>query len=110
MGAPFSKCVRISLASEDVAEDCQAGHAGNVADHMLQLEVHLRQRFLHMLDMLRRRGEQHGALAEITAQHADLVGRTEGASEQPEGVQPLDPLAVVPIALGPALDLLYLLW
>src|SRR5713101_7101752 len=76
---------------------------------MLQLDVHLGQRFLHMLDMLPGMGEQHRALAEITAQHTDLVSRTEGAREQTEGMQALNPLAVMPIALGSAFDLLHLL-
>jgi hypothetical protein len=100
---------RITLAGQDGADNRQAGHAGKVADHMLQLDVHLGQRFLHMLDMLRGMGEQHRALAEITAQHADLVSRTEGTREQTEGVQALNPLAVMPIALGSAFDLLHLL-
>src|SRR6266516_4140168 len=50
-----------------------------------------------MLNMVRAVGEEHLAVAEIAAQHADLVVGAEGRSEQPIGVQALQPLAVEPI-------------
>src|SRR6266545_6049900 len=99
----------MALASQDGADDRQPGDASDVADHMLQLDVHLRQRFLHMLDMLGGMGKQHRALPQITAEDADLISRPEGASEQPEGVEALNPLAVMHVTFGPALDLLDLL-
>ena len=39
----------VALAGHDVAQDAQAGHSGNVADHQRELHVHLDQRFLHAL-------------------------------------------------------------
>ena len=44
---------------------------------------------------------QHVALARQRAQDTDLVGRPEGAREQPEAHQLLQPLAVEHVGLGP---------
>jgi hypothetical protein len=91
------------------AEDRQPSRPSNVADHVLQLDVHLCQRFLHVLDVLGRVGQEHRALSEVAAQHTDLVGRPERTREEAEGVETLDPLAIMDVACGAALDLLYLL-
>ena len=55
--------------------------------------------------MVRGRGEQHLAMAQRAAQHAHLVGGTEGPGEQPLGVQALQPLAIEPIGFRPARDM-----
>jgi hypothetical protein len=62
-----------------------------------------------MLDVLARIGEEHGALAEVAAQHTDLVCRPERTGEQPKGMEALDPLAVMHIAFGPPPNFLDLL-
>jgi hypothetical protein len=41
---------------------------------------------LHVLDVVRGIGHQHRALAQVAAQHADLVVRAKGPGEQAEGV------------------------
>ena len=58
------------------------GHARHGADDRLQLEVHLRQRLVHVLDVLSRIGQEHGALPEVTAQPADLVRGPKRTGQQ----------------------------
>ena len=77
------------------------------ADHVGKLQVHLRQGLLHMLDMRGRITHQIHPLPHIGAQGAHLLGRAEGAFQQPIAVQPLQPLAVqhVALAAGHVLDM-----
>jgi len=44
----------IAFAPHDCPNDRHAGDAGNVGDDMMQLQVHLRQRLLHVLNVRRR--------------------------------------------------------
>jgi hypothetical protein len=62
--------------------------------------MHLGQGFLHVLDVLRRIGEQHRSLSQVIPQHIDLLGRAERARQQTEGVRPLQPLAVMHVTFG----------
>ncbi len=52
-------------------------------------------------------GQEHRALAEGTAQHTHLVGRPERPGQQAEGMEALDPLAVLHVTCGSALALLH---
>ena len=56
--AMLGEVLGIALARDDVAEDAQAGDAGDVADDQRQLHVHLDQRFLHALDVRARALDQ----------------------------------------------------
>ena len=99
----------VALAREECADDRHARHPGASADDVLQLEMHLREGFVPMLDMLACVGQEHGAMAEVTAQHTDLVRGTKRPGQEAEGMQALDPLAVMHVACGPTFDLLDLL-
>lgn len=70
----WGELYRIALTGEDR----DARHLVNVTDDVLQLEVHLGERLLHVLDMLAHIGEAHGALAQVTVQYADLFGGPKG--------------------------------
>ena len=70
-----------------------------------QLQVHQLQGLLHPLDVLGRQADQVGPLADVVAQGLGGVVGLEDGGQQAVGVQPLDPLAVAPVGLGPALDL-----
>lgn len=80
--------------------------AGDVADHLVELEVHLGQRLLHALNHGGAIADEGVAVTDVAAQDADLVVGAEGGREQPEGVQLLQPLAVLDVALsrGDVLD------
>ena len=57
----------VALPGHDVAQDAQAGHSGNVADHQRELHVHLDQRFLHALHEGARALDERGPMPEISA-------------------------------------------
>src|SRR5437870_9280951 len=46
-----SQSVRITLARHYGADDAHAGCAGDIRDHMMDLQIHLSECFLHMLDV-----------------------------------------------------------
>jgi hypothetical protein len=96
----------LALAREDSFEDGHTGHARDVTAYLGELEVHLLQGLWHMLNMVRGIDEQHLAVAQIAAQHAYLVSGTESPSEQPIGVEALEPLAVEPIGFRAPRDTL----
>jgi hypothetical protein len=48
----------VALPSHDRADDGHARHAGDVCHHVMELQVHLGQRFLHVLDVGGRRIQQ----------------------------------------------------
>ena len=82
MASEFLQCGSRSFASstgsrsplKDGLYDPHACHPGNIADHMGELEVHLLQSLLHVLDVMGGIGDQHRALSQIAAQDADLIG------------------------------------
>ena len=72
---------------------------------LVRLDPPLRQRLLHVLHTAAAVACRTGPLADVGAQLADAVRRTERAPEQAEAHQPANPLAVQHVALAPA-DLL----
>ena len=59
-----------------------------------------------MLYVVRAIGEEHLAVAQIAAEHADLVGGAKGGGEEPVGMQALQPLAIETIGFRSAGDTL----
>jgi hypothetical protein len=51
----------VALPSEDRSDDRQAGHPGDVAHDMGQLQVHLLEHFLNVLDVVGGVGHEHRA-------------------------------------------------
>ena len=92
--------LRIALSGEKGADDAQAGDAGDVADHVVELEIHLDQGFLHVLDVGGGGLDEPGALAPVGAQDADLIGGAEGGGQQAVGVELLQPLAILDVGLA----------
>src|SRR5712692_799419 len=76
--AQLGELLRIPLTAQDRLENRQPGDTGDIADHVLEFEVHLGERLLHVLDMLPSICYQHSPLAQVTAQHTDLLGWTKG--------------------------------
>ena len=92
----------VPFASHHRAHDPLAGHAHDVAQHVVELHVHLRQRFLHVLHAAAAVAGRTRALAYVGAQLADAVRWPERALEQSVTHQLADPLAVQNVALATA--------
>ena len=67
---------------------------------VLELDVHLCQSLLHVLHAPRGRADEGLPLPHEASQDANRVLRPEGAAEQPEGMQLLNPLAIQNVALA----------
>jgi hypothetical protein len=76
-----SQHVGIALAVHDRADDAHPGHARDVRGDVMELQVHLGQRLLHVLDMGRRVIQQPLALTQIGPQRRDLALRPEAAPQ-----------------------------
>src|SRR5688572_30684175 len=91
---------RIAAAGHDVAEDPQAGDAGDVADDERELDVHLDQRLLHALHERARAFDERGAVSKIAAQRDDPIRGTEAPAQQAEDVEVAEPFAVGNVTLA----------
>ena len=94
------KHTRVALAGHDRADDAHACGAGDVRHDMMQLQVHLRERLLHVLDMRGGVVQQPLALAQVVPQRRNPELRTETRPQQPMLVQPLQPLGVGHVGLA----------
>ena len=63
---------RISFTRNQGGDDPHPGFAGHVGHHVMELDVHLHQRLLHMLDVRRTVVQQALTLAQIGAQCGQL--------------------------------------
>lgn len=66
---------------------------------MMQLKVHLHERFLHVLDVRRRILQQALALPKVRPERRPRLGRVKAASQEAILVQLLEPLGIVDICL-----------
>ena len=66
----------------------------------MDLQIHLRQRFLHVLHMHRSRFHQVGPMTAQRTQGADRCLRTERATQQTHRMQVLQPLTVAYVRLA----------
>ena len=72
----------------------------DVSDDVMELQVHEGQRLLQVLDMGGRVVHMPLAQAKIGAQRGDLALGAEARTQQAAGMQALQPLGVVDVALA----------
>ena len=82
----------VTLAGEDGADDAQAGGAGDVGNDVMELNVHLGQRLLHMLDVRGRVLKKTLALTHVGSQHRNLSFGSKAGPQQSKRMEPLQPL------------------
>ena len=103
--AVLGQHLRIPLPRQDRVEDGQARDPGDVADRVVELEIHLGEGLLHVLGVGGRQMNQGVAVPEQGADGADRLRRAEGPPQEADGMEVLEPLAVLDIRL-PARDVL----
>jgi hypothetical protein len=92
----------VAHCGQHIPHDCQAADAGEVAEHRLQVEIHLGQGLLPPVNAGGSGFHQGLAMAHIAAHHHELAGGTQAGMEQAHTMQLLQPLAVLHVALAPA--------
>lgn len=91
---------RIALAGKDGLDDALGALPVQVAKDVMQLEVHLREHFLHALELAGGFTDHLRAVAHQITQGGDLLVGPEAAPQQPRLVQLLEPLRVADIGLA----------
>src|SRR5438128_2742230 len=77
-----------------------ASPAAEIADHIRELDVHLREDFLHPLDAGGGGLHVFAPVAPVRAQDPDVSGRTEGVAKQAVGVELQQPLTLLDVSLA----------
>jgi hypothetical protein len=90
----------IALAPEDGIENGLATGSGDVAEHVVELQVHPAERLLHVQNVLGGHLQQAATVPPQGTEGADRLGWPEACPQQPDRVQILDPLAVGYVALA----------
>ena len=90
----------IALAREHGIENGLATGAGDVAEHMVELPVHLAERLLHVQNVLGGHLQLAATVPPQGTKGTDRLGWPEACPQQLYRVQILDPLAVGYVALA----------
>ena len=80
--AVLGEVFRRLVAGHDRADDLHPGAPGNVGHDMMQLHVHLHERFLHPLHVRRRRVDQALAMTQVRPQSDDPLTRAKAPTQQ----------------------------
>src|SRR5271165_455092 len=90
----------IALAREDGIEYGLATGSSDVAEHMVELQVHLAERLLHVQNVLGCHLQQAAGVPPQGTKGTDRLGRPETCPQQSYRMQILDPLAVGYVTLA----------
>jgi len=84
----------IAFTRQNGVPDRQSSQTGDVADYVMQLQIHLVQCFLHVVDV--GRGHLHEAfpMPQQRTHGANLLFGAIGGAQQSDRMQELQPLAV----------------
>jgi hypothetical protein len=99
--AEFRQFLGIALTADDRSHDRLSGHPAQITNDVCQLQVHLRECFLHSLDAGRCSRHVFGPLPPVGAKNPNLRGWLERVIQQPVGVQLQQPLTLLHVALAP---------
>jgi hypothetical protein len=90
----------ITLAAHDGADDAHPCGPRHVGDDMVQLKVHEGQRLLHMLDVGGRVVQMSFPEPQVGSKRSDVATGSEAWAQQGAGMEPLQPLRIVDVALA----------
>src|SRR5260370_41950602 len=89
----------IALSFQDGSDDVHPANAAQVAQHIAELHIHLRQDFLHALNSTARLSHQIAPLSPQGARNPDLVGGLKAIIQQTKSVQLQQPLTLLNVTL-----------
>ena len=85
---------RGAFPSHHRADNAHPRHAGHITHDAVQVEIHLIERLLHVLNMFDRHLDQIVSMAEETAELADGIRRTKRRRQQAIRLQLLQPSTI----------------
>jgi hypothetical protein len=77
----------VALPGDNGPQDLQPGHAGDVGQDVMELQVHLLQGFLHMQDVRGAVLNEFSPMTQVSPQRDHLGIGPEGAGQQAQTVQ-----------------------
>ncbi len=90
----------IARSGEDGVQDGQTGEAGQIADDVMDLEVHLGEGFLEVLHVAAGITRERGPMAQERTHGTNLFRGAEAGAQQADRVQVLNPLTVADVGLA----------
>ena len=99
--AKLSQFMRIAFTGQNRLDDRLSRHSAHVSEHIGQLDIHLRQRLLHPLNVPPGRLHQIIALPPVRSHLANFLRRPERIAQQPIGMQLHQPLTLLHVAFAP---------
>ena len=87
----------IAFAGEDGLENEQAGDAGEIADDIVNLNIHLSECLVQVSHVIGGVTNEIVTVTKQGAHRANLLGRTEAGSEKTDGVKILEPLTIADV-------------
>ena len=90
----------ITFAGQNRTDDPHPGRPGDVGNDVVNLQVHLHQSLLHVLDMRCRILEQTLALTDIRSQLGDPTLGPKAGAQQTIRMKPLQPLRITDVGLA----------
>ena len=91
----------LAFPHKDGIDNGQPADPGNIANDIMQLEVHLGEGFLHEQHLARGALELVVAVAQDTANGTNGLRRPKRSSEQSHTVEVLQPLAILDVGFAP---------
>lgn len=93
-----SQSLGIALPSNDGANDRLPGDAGDIAEGLRELHVHLQQGLLHVQDVRGAMLDELGAMPQQGAEGNEFCFGAKGACQQPVLMESLNPLGIADVA------------